>query len=235
MPQPQKLLKAELRAITWDEEQQVQETGRVFPVQFNPESLKLAFSNQNAGGDQRGGAALQFVGRGTTKLAFDLWFDVTAPDPDGRDESDVRRLTQDVVMFIQPTATAEEDKFIPPGVRFLWGTFLFDGVVESISETLEFFSEDGRPLRAGLSISLMRQEIQFQFGKQQAPGLGSNATPGTAPLERARSGDSLPSLLGRSGRQESWQAVALANNIDDPRQLPVGLGIDARMAIRRGR
>src|SRR6185437_3003296 len=52
-------------------------------VQFNPESLKVSFSNQiqtpdGAGaGDQKGPAACQFVGAGTTKLTAQLVFDVT--------------------------------------------------------------------------------------------------------------------------------------------------------------
>ena len=35
-------------------------------MQFNPETLTVTYTNQSAGGDQRGGSALQFVGKGTT-------------------------------------------------------------------------------------------------------------------------------------------------------------------------
>lgn len=228
MPQPRRLLKAELREITWDDQQQVQETGRVVPVQFNPESLKVGFSNQSAGGDQRGGSAIQFVGQGSTKLTFDLWFDVTAAGPDRQDQDDVRRLTFEVVKFIQPTPSDEEDKFVPPGIRFLWGTFLFDGIVDSINETLEFFSEDGKPLRAQLSLGLSKQEIQFQFGNQQSGGLGNNLTPGTRPLEQSREGDSVQSVAARQGRQDDWQTIARNNDVDNPRQLPPGTPLNTR-------
>ena len=51
-------------------------------VQFNPETLKVSFANQiqtpSGAGDQSGTPARQFVGAGTTKLALQLWFDVTA-------------------------------------------------------------------------------------------------------------------------------------------------------------
>ena len=72
MPEPIKLLKAELREISWDDQQQVQEGDpeKTVQVQFNPETLKVNFSNQKAGGDQRGGSAVQFVGAGSTKLSL---------------------------------------------------------------------------------------------------------------------------------------------------------------------
>ena len=85
MPEPRSLTKAELHEISWTEDQEV----IVLPtppvsVQFNPESLKVSLSNQKAGGDQRGGSATQYVGQGTSKLSFELWFDVTAAEPDNQ-------------------------------------------------------------------------------------------------------------------------------------------------------
>lgn len=223
MPQPQQLLKAQLQEITWDENQQVTESGEPMPVQFNPESLKVGYANKSAGGDQRGGSAIQFVGQGTTKLSFDLWFDVTAGEPDrpASGATDVRRMTEKVVNFIRPKDSGEEDKLIPPGIRFLWGTFLFEGVVDSIDEVLEYFSETGVPLRAKISLSLSKQDIQFKFGNQGG-AFGNPATPGTTPQQSAREGDSVQDVAARNGRQNDWQDIASANDIDNPRNLPAG-------------
>lgn len=226
MAAPKKLLKAKLREIAWGENQQARELQHEVEVQFNPESLKVSFANQKAGGDQRGGAATQYVGTGTTKLSFDLWFDVTAPEPDVQSETDVRRLTQKVVYFITPKQTRQRDKYIAPGVRFSWGSFLFDGTMESVNETLEYFSEDGRPLRAQLSVSLTQQKIQFQFGQQAGAGLGTTPAPGTRPLQAARQGDTVQSMAGDNGRQEKWQADALRNGIENPRRPQLGQPLD---------
>lgn len=228
MPQPRTLAKAELQAITWEGDQVVELEKRV-TVQFNPESLKVSFANQTSGGDQSGGSATQFVAQGTTKLAFDLWFDVTAPQPDGREEDDVRKLTEDVVYFLRPSSDIGD---VPPGVRFLWGSFLFEGVMESVNENLEFFSEEGRPLRAGVSVNLSQQEIQFKFGEALSPGLGTTPTPGSVPTDQAREGDSVQSVAGRRGRPESWQRIALANGIENPRRLAPGTPIDTRLRAR---
>lgn len=227
MPAPETLLKAQLQPITWDEQQQVQDSGPAIAVQFNPESLKVSYSNKSAGGDQRGGSAVQFVGSGTTKLALDLWFDVTAPAPDrpADDADDVRLLTQKVVDFIRPTPSDEADKFVPPGMRFLWGSFLFEGIVDSINESLEFFSEAGKPLRAKVSLGLSSQEIQFNFGNQGADGGPANV-PGTAPQAPVQEGDSVQQAAARQGRQDHWQEIANANDIDNPRNLPAGTPLD---------
>ena len=237
MPEPIKLLKAELREISWDDQQQVQEGDpeKTVQVQFNPETLKVNFSNQKAGGDQRGGSAVQFVGAGSTKLSLDLWFDVTAPLPDGsmQPDGDVRKLTEKVTYFITPTKVpGEEDKWIPPGVRFIWGTFLFDGVMDSLNENLEYFSEEGKPLRAGISISLSKQEIQFQFGDQTPPGNGGENAPGTQPMQPARAGDSVQGMAARAGKPNDWKAIAAANNIENPRQLAAGALLDMSAKVK---
>lgn len=238
MPEPQTLLKAQLQPITWDEQQNVSETGDAIAVQFNPESLKVAYSSKSAGGDQRGGSAVQFVGSGSTKLSLDLWFDVTAPSPDrpvvdGAETDDVRRMTQQVVRFIKPEPSDEEDKFVPPGLRFLWGTFLFEGVVDSINEDLMLFSERGKPLRAKIALAMSKQEIQFQFGEQGSPGLGSTPPEAARPAPPVRQGDSVQQAAAREGRQDDWQGIARQNNIDNPRNLPAGTPLDLSRPGRR--
>ena len=69
----------------------------------------------------------------------------------------------------------EGDKFVPPAVRFLWGSFQFDGLMDSLEESLEFFSNDGRPLRASMSLTLSQQKIQaFKIrNESKAPATSS--------------------------------------------------------------
>src|SRR5205823_11212063 len=91
---------------------QEKSAGQQVEVQFNPESLKVSFANQLVqpqGGDQAAGTAgRQFVGAGTTKLALQLWFDVTAMDENPVD--DVRRLTTKVIYFMTPQKAAADPK-----------------------------------------------------------------------------------------------------------------------------
>ena len=71
---------------------------------------------------------------------------------------DVRRLTEKVAYFATPRP-ARGGALARPAVRLVWGTFQFDGYVETLEEVLESFSADGRPLRASLALSLARPQI----------------------------------------------------------------------------
>lgn len=247
MPQPAKLIKAELREIKWDTKQQASETGKKVPVQFNPQTLKVAFSNQVAGGDQAGGSGKQYVGKGATKLSLELWFDVSVPLADGsmQKDGDVRQVTKDIAFFITPVK--EGKKYVPPGLRLVWGTFLFDGIVESMNESLEYFSEDGKPLRAMVSLTISQQEIQFKFNDTGSPGTQTaqapgkppgTKPPGTKPMQQAHAGDSIQDMASRSGNPSDWKKIASGNLIENPRILSAGamidMNVDANVEVSTG-
>lgn len=228
MAQPQKLAKAQMQGIKWNEAQEVEELGHELEVQFNPETLKLSYANQISWGDQRGGAATQFTAKGTTKLSMELWFDVSAGVPAMKpaltgDVNDVRKLTDRVNWFMRPH---DDLGGAPPGVRILWGTFKFDGVIESMNENLDLFSEDGRPLRASVSLGLSQQEIKFEFGKQSAGNIGSTGGPGTTANQLANAGDSVQDIAARAGSASDWQELALRNGIENPRIIVPGTVIE---------
>lgn len=227
MPDSQKLEKAELRELDAEFKNEINPDKKC-QVQFNPETLKVSFANQVAtpsgAGDQQGTPARQFVGAGTTKLSLQLWFDVSAPMPPGqKTEQDVRKLTAKVAYFITPKP--EGDKFVPPAVRFIWGSFQFDGIVESMEESLEFFSSDGRPLRASVGINLTQQKIT-EFTFRATAGPSASAAPGTRPLTPAPAGGSVQSVADSQGKGDNWQDIASANNIENPRLLQPGQLID---------
>jgi hypothetical protein len=222
--------------------------GKSTTVQFNPESLKVTFANQlvqpgnggaNGTGDQSNQAGRQFVGAGTTKLALQLWFDVGSQDAESGDKkADVRDLTKDVAFFITPTQ--EGTNYLPPAVRFSWGSFHFDGYVDSLDENLDFFSEDGIPLRASVSLNMSQQKIQEfsgsggQLGNSPpgSPGFGKGGL-GTTPLVAVRAGASLQAMVGAG---QDWKKVAEANNIENPRSLDPGalINLNLRTGSSRG-
>src|SRR3954469_19896288 len=104
MPEQPEVKKAELREINPDG---TDGQHRV-KVQFNPETLKVSFANQvvppgNPGAQDQRGNSTQFVGKGTTKMSVQLWFDVTSVLPeDKKNVTDVRDLTKEVIHFITP-------------------------------------------------------------------------------------------------------------------------------------
>lgn len=200
-------------------------------VQFNPDSLKVTFSNQVVqpeGGDQSAGTAgMQFVGKGSTKLALTLWFDVTTDTKEPVD--DVRRLTKKVSYFMTTKASERDaSKEVPPGIRFIWGSFIFDGMVEGIEETLEYFSPEGKPLRASMSLTLVQQKIMVSTFGDQKP---TDPRPGQRPFASAKQGDSVQNMAGDQGGKGGsngggWQGIASANGIEDPLRLAPGQMLD---------
>lgn len=219
--------------------------GQQVSVQFNPDSLKLAFANQiqnnnpsssggggaGAGDQASGTSGRQFVGAGTTKLSVQLWFDVGAGS-EGEAVDDVRRLTQKVIYFITPKPLeSDRTKFVPPGVRFSWGSFVFDGLVDSIEESIEFFSPEGKPLRASIALGLSQQTILVaSFGDSARPP-GAPRGPGVSPLTAAAAGSTLQGLAAGIGGD--WQKVAAANGIENPRALVPGQLIDLAAKLPR--
>lgn len=229
MSNAMRLEKAELRQLDADLRNEIKRENWT-KLQFNPESLKVSFANQiqtpTGAGDQSGTPSRQFVGAGTTKLALAVYFDATAPPAEGEPPvDDVRKLTQKVAYYITPQA--EGKQFIPPAVRFVWGSFQFDGIMDGLEENLEFFSAEGKPLRASMTLSLSQQRItKFTFRGTGGGGLpsfpGGGGMPGTNPLTEAAAGATVQGLAAQAGLGDSWQAIASANGIENPRHLAPG-------------
>lgn len=235
-------------------------------VQFNPETLKVTYTNHvvvpDGLADQTGPSSMQFVGSGVMKLSLQLWFDVTVPalgpsvgaslsagplqasvglggggDSDATRVNDVRKLTQKVAYFITPVQSwrKTEDKkpvFIIPAVRFVWGSFQFDGFMETLEESIEFFSNEGIPLRASMAVGISQQKIEkftFRGGNGVALSLGIGV-PGTQPLLQASAGATLQGLVDKQGQGGNWQAVAAANGIENPRALNPGQLINVNVS-----
>ncbi len=199
-----------------DDLSDIMPNGKTLTVQFNPESLKLSYANQiqapanggsggagrRSGGNQsQGSAARQFVGTGTTKLAVQLWFDASAATSAPFIVDDVRRITAQVLYFIKPKPAAagsrDAAQRTPPGLRFSWGNFLFDGIVESVEENVEFFSAQGEALRASMTLNMIQQDILVPDFSQKADA----TQPGARPLWPVGGGQSLQALQdsARSG------------------------------------
>jgi hypothetical protein len=240
METARKITRAKLIEIRWNESGSVEEVdgGKVVPVQFNPATLKVSYTNQVQSNDQSTASSIQYVGKGTSKMGLELLFDISMPiqseENRTRAYSDVREITREVTYFITPKPDPDhEDRFLPPGVRFSWGSFLFEGIVESMDETLELWSEDGIPLRATMTMNLGQQGVFFGMNPNAtrsptAGGAGARGGVGTSPLAAARAGDSLQSIAARLGKAADWQGLARANGIENPRILAPGQMINIR-------
>jgi hypothetical protein len=117
-----------------------------------------------------------------------------------------------------------------PGVRFQWGSFLFDGVLESMDETLDLWSADGRPQRSTVAISLaqpgIHHELNPNYKATPQPPAPAALPAGTQPTTVPSPEESLQQTAAKEGRQSDWQDIAAQNGIENPRQIPAGTLLD---------
>jgi hypothetical protein len=130
----------------------VPQSGAPIEVQFNPVSLQYEVSN-SLDQQNRDATRRQIVTQSNARLSVELQFDTT---PTGES---VREQTLLIKRLLRPDEADTQATFdiVPPVVRFEWGSFIFSGLIESYRETLDFFSPEGVPLRAQVSIAMTHQ------------------------------------------------------------------------------
>ncbi len=209
-PQPPIVAKATLCAAN---------NGTPFPVHFNPTSLVYSIENSSA---KQSGApkTTQFGAQFSAKLTMDLQFDSTDSG------SDVRDYTNKVAYLMQPQGSASANTLnnppaaansdgeartapanAPPIVIFQWGTYQFQGIIDSFKETIDFFSAEGVPLRAMVSLGMSRQDLVLEKGADVS---GPNQSGSLVPSSGS---DSALSLATRGGDPSAARQLGTDNGL----------------------
>ena len=180
------------------------------PVMFNPPEYQLQVTNQFAevGIPGLGSSLLQFV-RGSAKtLTMELFFDTT-------DEGIDVRLYTGLVLNL---TSLNSETHAPPRLLFLWGSLIFPCVLESVTQTFDFFNTLGMPLRARLNVTLKGHDtLEDLLGSHQL--LSADRTKQWV----FKKGDTLQKIAAQEyGDPNKWRPIAEANNIDNPLTIPVG-------------
>lgn len=196
-------------------------------VHFNPASLVYTIENstkQQSGDPKRRQFAAQFSG----KLTMDLQFDTTGTG------EDVRQTTNKIAKFMQApsdsgTNSSSGNAQAQPVVSFEWGSYEFKGTLETFKETIDFFSADGVPLRALVSIGLARQDQVFD----DDTNFSSSDVSGS--LVPTGSDDDLTSLSTMGGDPNAARQLGTNNGLESLRftagaSLNVGAGIQLNAA-----
>lgn len=219
-----------------------------FEVQFNPTSLKISRQNNvDKGGSTIRTQARQNPSTQSAILTFDLEYDTAEGDAAGQ-AVDVRTKTMQIRQFVEPSL--DDPKEPPPPVRFIWGTFHFSGLVSSLTEDLDYFSPEGRPLRAKVSVTITEQDPRWEAnfagpGVRDAQaatrpgeagaktGLGAAPAPNPDRTAIAQGGESLQQLLTRIGADPAtWRAAM--EGLDSPLSLAAGAQIQLSAGLSAG-
>lgn len=223
--------------------------GDAITVQFNPTSLKIERNNPTSGGVTARAQPRQHANEGHATLSMELEYDTAEGDENGK-PLDVRNLTAKLRQFTEPPQ--DDPKKAPPRLRFIWGKLVFDGIVERISEDIDYFDADGLALRAKVSLSIKEQNERFAKNAmgpgardaRNAPtplaapgGNGPGGQPTRSPDRAldARDGESVQQAMARAGLDPAaWRSAM--SGLTSPLALGAGtqLQLDTSASVGAG-
>ncbi len=211
--------------------------GLSLDVMFNPASVKVTYTNKLQTDEAGGGgksSPKQSPQPSTAKLETELVFDTTDDFLNTSDASksikagsDVRDATSLISkMTVNPKA---EKVSAPKHINFTWGRFAFRGVIESMTQTFDFWSAEGIPLRATVQLTLTSLD---GVGSYLAKGTESvKIAFGTAPPNGA-----LATVIAQlSGEIDAARKIAADNGLESMRMgNGGGSGDDVGLAVGGG-
>jgi hypothetical protein len=180
------------------------------PVLFNPTQYTLDQHNQI---DEKGIPGMNaprtsYVRGAGRTLSMDLLFDTY------EEMIDVRVFTERIywLLDIDPVTHA------PPICTFVWGTFLFRCVLQSVNGRFTLFLPSGVPARATLSVTL-KEYVDPALLVRSPPTESADH----AKLYTVQAGDTLSGIAAAEyGDPARWRPIADANRIANPRTLRPG-------------
>lgn len=196
-------------------------TGARTPVMFNPEEYTLTRETQFAQAAPPGISAplLQFVAGGAQTLAMELLLDTYEEHRDG--SRVVNRAGEDVRGFVrQITGLMDIDPgtHAPPVLLVTWASLSFTCVLSAATQRFVMFLADGTPVRARVAVTFTEwrnSDLDAREVKRE--------TADYSHVHVVADGDTLAGIAADVyGNPATWRPLALANDIDDPRQLPPG-------------
>src|SRR5262245_24086188 len=189
-----------------------------FFVLFNPSEYTLEDASHWVGQHKMGQKPeLHYTGGERKKLMMELFFDTYEA------RTDVRQHTQKIASLL----VCDKEKHCPPKVELSWGLtapggpyvdFPFVCVLETLKQQFVLFLGDGTPVRAKLSATF----IEFTVPEDEEKKNPKNS-PDRTKLYEVKVRDTLSGIAGLFYEEPSkWREIAMANDIDTPRQLTPG-------------
>lgn len=193
----------------------------VIAVLFNPTEYSIDRSNAYKGVPipGLGSPILQFVNGECDQLTMELFLD-DYTDPEG--PTSLRQKEREPVIrrlrAIAKILEIDRDLHAPSPVRFNWGPMEFTAVIEKLGRKITKFHPDGTPARATLNVSF-KEYRTLREQLEQPRRESSDKTKRRQVVGR----ESLWSIAAREyDDPDEWVRIALANDLDDPREIRAG-------------
>jgi len=206
-----------LRIEAYENPSRSQPSAASFEVMFNPEKYskkyEIVYSKAAVAGNQ--GKQQIFQNVAPHDLSLHFVFDGTGSSGEKRD------VSKDISDFLDVTVKYIGTIHRPMYLKLLWGTEVFNGVLQNAEVTYTLFKPDGSPLRATIDATFVEDisvEKQLAIDKPSSPDLTHK--------RKVKDGDSLPGMTRNIyGDHVHFLEVAKANDLDNLRMLNVGENI----------
>jgi hypothetical protein len=199
----------------------------IVPFMFNPNELTVEKTNQYAEVNIPGlpSSVFQFVRGGAKSLTMDLFFDTY------EEKLDVRIFTDRITGWdsgslfkaspFKGLMDIDSDRHAPPICLFIWGTLIFQCVIERVTKKFTMFLPEGIPVRATLNITLKEcMDVETQLKETYFQSADRTKT------WHVKQGDTLWLIAAKEyGNPALWRHIAEKNRISNPRLLEPGRDI----------
>ncbi len=190
------------------------DTNEEIPVMFNPSAYNVTTTGQLAGE----GLCLQFKRVNVEDFTVSLFYDTYEKQTDVRDE------IQKINDLVMPTVAGKKTKQ-PPVCLFVWGNFLYKGIIYKIDQKFTLFLDTGIPVRAELTVTF-KAVITTE---EDAAFRGNEAC---RKLWTVKSGDRLDLIAFAALKDPArWRIIAEANHIDNPMTFPTEADVGRLLVI----
>lgn len=193
------------------------ETGESLDVHFNPVQVvvhKAAVTRPPATPSAPHGAAPQFINTHTRSFDFTLILDAWST---GRDVVDA---VSQIHGWMNPTQQSRDhQRPAPATIELEWwqDPQPIVGLIASAVATYSVFDTTGRPVRAGVVMTIN------ELPEEPQPTNPTSGTPAPGRTVLVREGDTLAGIAYREYRDPAlWRGVARANGLTDPLALTPG-------------
>lgn len=199
-------------------------------VQFNPATLRISLTNQFGEADAHSHAR-----KTTAKLDVELIFDTT--DTGQSVYQYLNKLTA-MTRATPPSggsgsggsgSDANSENFAVPIIEFRWRSKLFEGVVESLTQTIEYWSHDGVPLRATVQLALKETDAVTVSASARARRTSggvsiNNQADNVVAIEAPSGARTATDVATQGGNPRAGRTVAAINGMESMR---TGVGASA--------
>jgi hypothetical protein len=130
---------------------------------------------------------------------------------------DVRKFTDKIMRLMEIDASTHA----PPVALFTWGSLSFTSLLARASQKFIMFLPDGTPVRARLQVTFnhfLPSDLESKEVKRESANLSK--------LHVVLGGETMSSIAAQEYNNPAlWRPIALANSIESPRKLQVGMGL----------